>query len=222
MSKVGIVSLSSASAGLSESATASLKCLPALVPSLLHCFLLPGARLWLACVKHSMKQIPVRPSLGISNCCRVRMKRKLDVLILPSIPWKQGYLNLLMALFESHWLACETRFWPIIGFSLLKRMHLTCSHSMLEPHQRPRAKGASTSSQQKVWKSEAISGAGRELAWTKIESYSNFSRSKSMPREVITKGRAFSNERKLAYTLSKLPRGKARTICTDHSRETWK
>ncbi|GER38286.1 oxygen-independent coproporphyrinogen IIIoxidase [Striga asiatica] len=53
-----------------------------------------------------------------------------------------------------------------------------------------RAKGTSTSSQQKVWKEEAISGAGRELAWTKIESYSNFSRSNSMPREVITKGRA--------------------------------
>lgn len=32
-------------------------------------------------------------------------------------------------------------------------------------------------------------------------------RSKSMPREVITKGREFSNERKFAFTLSKLPRG---------------
>ena len=35
MSKVGIVSLSSASAGSSESSTASLKCLPLLAPSLL-------------------------------------------------------------------------------------------------------------------------------------------------------------------------------------------
>ncbi|KAJ0034747.1 hypothetical protein Pint_25607 [Pistacia integerrima] len=38
MSNVGIVSLSSASAGSSESYTTSLKCLPVLVPSLLHYF----------------------------------------------------------------------------------------------------------------------------------------------------------------------------------------